>query len=273
MNYNVEEGLLKEGSLSAKIYFLLLIPKTKSEVSRIIYNGKIQLSNISKNIEDLEKAGFVHNEGRRLGSGKNFNQIYYKSNLKPIINMIKERSGERKSSSKSKNRKELTEEEIIFIEDFLTSKWFSQFYEQDYLRDDLECEKVGETYLCSVPVRFFAFLLEEIFVIRQTMQQVRSLFEKEIIEHTNFDDYIIRRQKTLDETAKRMIKNIFNNAKTGYLGNYASTNRTIDKYLKDYGVLFLPYELSTKLSALGRVPLTIAIAFNNAIEKEFNRID
>ena len=52
MNYNVEEGLLKEGSLSAKIYFLLLIPKTKSEVSRIIYNGKIQLSNISKNIDD-----------------------------------------------------------------------------------------------------------------------------------------------------------------------------------------------------------------------------
>ena len=37
------------------------------------------------------------------------------------------------------------------------------------------------------------------------------------------------------------------------------------KILQDYFILFIPYNLAEKLSSMGRVPLTVVLAFNNAI--------
>lgn len=267
MNEIIRSGLMKEGSLSARIYFLLLNkPLTQSEISKLIYSGKVQLANIKKNIEDLERGGFIKNIGRVVGIGKNYNQIYYTATPKPILEFIKKQVKFRSKTSKSKNKGEINREEIKFLNIFLTSDWFRKFYSQEYLNLDLECEGKLNNRSCSCPIRFFARLLEEIFVINEDLGNYNLTFNKENVRINSFDKFILYNKSKITVNNRLKIKKIVKIAKK-VLGNYPNTNKIIDFYFRDYGVLFLPYTLSKKLSTLGRIPLTVSNAFNIALEE------
>jgi predicted transcriptional regulator len=268
MNEEIHEGLMKEGSLSAKIYFLLLDkPKTQTEISKIIYSGKIQLANIKKNIEDLEEEGFVEIVGRNAGIGKNFNRIYYQSTLKPIMNFIEFQVGYRKDTSKSKQKELLTDDDRKFLEIFLVSKWFKRFYSQEYLNVDLECEGKRDKRICSCPIRFLARLLEEIFVINESFGKFKMNYNN-LINLNEFDNSILEAFKKINEADKKRIKRVLNYAKKT-LGNYPETDKTLEMYFDKLGVLMLPFDTSKKLSTLGRIPLTIQLHFIDSLKKEY----
>lgn len=271
MNYTINTGLLKEESLSAKIYFLLFQPKTQSELSKILYSGKIQLANIRKNLEELEKEGYVKNIGREKGKGKNFNQIYYKSTFKPLFEFITKEVNCRIKSSKSTKKEGINEKDFKFLEDFLNSNWFSYFYSQEYLQYNKECMKIGNQILCSRPIRFFAFLLEEIFVIRQVFERLRFLFEDKKIKYLDFDNHVKEKLKIITPNRRKIINNVLKSAKK-YLGNYDSTNKVMDIYFRNYGILAIPYDSAKKMSSLGRIPLTIFNCFNMGIEDELDKL-
>ena len=269
MNEIITTGLMKEGSLSAKIYFLLLDkPKTQTEISKTIYFGKVQLANIRKNMKDLEIAGYISEVGRNAGKGENYNKIYYQSTLNPFLEFIKKQVNYRKNTSKSKRKENLNKEEKEFLKVFLTSGWFKRFYSQEYLNVDLECEGKRNNRICSCPIRFFARLLEEIFVITETLGKYNINFNNNVLIK-DFDKYVRESKIKIGYETRETIRKIVKNSKRN-LGNYPSTNKTIDFYFKEFGVLFLPFELSRKLSSLGRIPLTVCIAFNNAIKEELN---
>lgn len=271
MHEQVHEGLMKEDSLSARIYFLLLNkPLTQTELSKKIYSGKVQLANIKKNIEDLEKEGFVERLPREIGAGKNYNQLYYISTLKPFENFVVEAVKWRKDTSKSNKKEELTEKDRKFLRSFLSSEWFKRFYSQEYLAVDLECEGKKDNRFCSCPIRFLARLLEEIFVITQMFGNFKFLFNYEELSMESFDSFIKSNQNRISEQSQKTIKRVVKLAKEG-LGNYPGTNKTIDFYFEDYGVLYLPYSLAKKLSSIGRVPLTVAVHFNAALKEELLR--
>lgn len=267
MNEEIHRGLMKEGSLSARIYFLLLDkPLTQSDISKRVYNGKVQLTNIKKNIEDLEKEGYVKQVGREVGKGKNYNRLYYKSTLKPLMEFIRGQVEYRSKTSKSKRKGEITSNEITFLEIFLISDWFRRFYSQKYMNLDLECDGKPNNRYCSCPIRFFARLLEEMFVITENFGVYDFSLNKETLNISDFDEFIFEKKKQISETEKKLIKKIVRTAKH-CLGNYDKTNGTLDFYFNNYGVLFLPYSLSKKLSTLGRIPLTVSNAFCTALEE------
>ncbi|MEK6856027.1 MAG: hypothetical protein AABX66_02610 [Nanoarchaeota archaeon] len=265
MNEIINSGLMKEGSLSAKIYFLLLNKSlTQTEISKNIYSGKVQLDNIKKNLDDLEKVGFVKKNPRDYGIGENYNRIFYSATFKPLEDFMIKQVKWRKKASKSKKKELLTKNDLNFIKLFLNSQWFKRFYSQKFMNLDLECEGKINRRFCSCPIRFMARLLEEIFVISETFGNYHILFNKEEITITNFDKFISDNSFRIEDHHKRIIEKIVQSAKEG-LGDYDRTNSTIDFYFHDYGVLFLPHSLSRKLSSIGRVPLTVAIYFNSAI--------
>ncbi len=267
MNEIINKGLMKEESLSARIYFLLLDePLTQTEISKELYLGKVQLSNIKKNLDDLEKENYVKKIGREIGEGKNYNKIYYQSTLKPIIDFIKVQTAFRSKTSKSKRKEKINNSEIRFLEDFLISNWFKRFYSQHYLNLDLECEGKINKRSCSCPIRFFARLLEEIFVITENFGIYNYSLNKDYLDIKNFDEFIQLNRDNVPSSYKDLVERVIKIAKE-VLGNYDETNKILDFYFKDYGVLFLPYSLSKKLSTLGRIPLTVSNVFNYALEQ------
>jgi len=266
MNEEIHEGLMKEGSLSARIYFLLLDkPLTQSDISKKLYSGRVQLSNIKKNINDLEKESYVKQIGREIGMGKNYNRIYYQSMLKPLIEFVKKQVCYRTKTSKSRNKENISYKELKFLEMFLTSKWFRRFYSQRYLNLDLECEGKLNQRSCSCPIKFFARLLEEMFVITENFGIYDFSFNKDNLNINDFDKFIEKEKNNFSRSDRLLIGRVVKLAKE-FLGNYDKTNNTINFYFKDYGVLFLPYSLSKKLSTLGRIPLTVSNAFSMALE-------
>lgn len=266
MDEIINTGLLKEDSLSARIYFSLLAePKTQSQLSREIYEGKVQLDNISKNIKDLMDSGYVEKLGRFSGKGQNYNQIYYQSTLKPLLEYITNKVKWRKKTSKSSKKENISSNDINFLKVLFNSNWFKRFYSQEYLNSDLEASGKSNKRYCSCPIRLLARLIEEFFVITEMFGNHNFLLTKENEKIIDFDKFILSNQQIISDAKKKLIKKVVNNAKEN-LGNYPKTNSTIDFYFKDFGVLYLPYNLSKKLSSIGRVPLTVAIAFDNALK-------
>ena len=69
MLYDSSNKILKNGSLTSKVYFLLLkSPLTISEISKLIYDGKVQLAHINKILDQLEKEDYIEST-KQLDSG------------------------------------------------------------------------------------------------------------------------------------------------------------------------------------------------------------
>jgi len=266
MDEIITTGLLKEGSLSARIYFSLLAePKTQSQLSREIYDGKVQLDNINKNIKDLINEGYIEKLDKLFGKGQNYNQNYYQSTLKPLLEYITNKVKWRKKTSKSTKKEEITSADLDYLKLLFNSNWFKRFYSQGYLSLDLEASGKSNKRYCSCPIRLLARLIEEMFVIAEMFGNHDFILLNKNDKIDNFDSFILSNQNRIDNTKRKIIKKVIDDAKDN-LGSYPRTDSTIDYYFKDYGVLFLPFDLSKKLSSIGRVPLTVAIAFDNALK-------
>src|SRR3989344_3962037 len=272
MLYDPEKGLLKNGSLTAKIYFLILKnPLTVSELSKIIYNGKVQLAHINRIMDKLSKDGYIEeyslSREEKREQNIDLRTRYWKAKYKPLIEYAQKAVIERKKDSPSTKKEELTEEDKKIFTLILNSKWFSKFYEDEFLKTQKgEVSIDNGVILSDTPIRFFAFMLEELFSIRMTLQKFIEFKtnEKDILNSENFDKYIEEHKSLIDKDVKLAIDKAIKRAKRN-LGNYGDTNKTIDYYLQDYFILFIPYNLAEKLSSMGRVPLTVFLAFNNAI--------
>ena len=273
MLYNQTKGLLKDGSITAKIYFLLLKKSlTVSELSKIIYNGKVQLAHINRVMDKLSKEGYIEEYllSRKEKIKLNFDTRtrHWKANYKPIIAYTQKAVSERKRDSPSTRKEELTDEDKKIFGLILNSKWFSKFYEDEFLKTQTgEVSIHNKTILSETPIRFFAFMLEEFFSIRMTLQKFIKfkIDKKDLLKSKSFDDFAEKNIKLINITTKTKITEALKRAKK-YLGNYEKTNKAIDYYLRDYYILFIPYNLAEKLSFIGRIPLTVYLAFNSAIK-------
>lgn len=256
----ISKGLMREGSLSARIYFLLLKkPLTQTDISKKVYNGRVMLANIRKNLEYLEKENFVERIGRKAGKGNNFNKIYYRANLNPFLDFVNSRVDLRKRTSKSRYKQSLTQDEEKFLINFFNSEWFKRFYSQEFLDIDLECEGPAGKRECSCPIRFLARVVEEIFAISECFHAYKINFN-EMLDIDNFDVLIKEKHKEIDREKKDFVERVIKRAKK-HLGNYGRSNKRIDFYFNKMGALFLPLELSKKLSKIGRIPATIENTF------------
>jgi|SRR3989338_254351 len=273
MDYDITEGLLKEGSVTAKIYFLLLSkPMTVSDISRIIYDGKVQLGHINRIIEQLSKEGYIEeyslSREERREKEIDLRNRYWKANYKPIIEFAEQRVIERKKDSPSSLKTDLSDKEKRVLYLIFNSKWFSKFYEEDFLKTQHgEVTFQNKTVISDTPIRFFAFMLEELFAISKVLQRLANFKFKEddILLEGNFDIFIEKKKLLIDEKTKDKIKKAIKRAKSN-LGSYASTNKAIDYYIRDYALLFIPLTLSEKLLSIGRVPLTVFLAFHHAVK-------
>jgi len=273
MLYDPEKGLMKNGSLTAKVYFLLLkSPLTVSELSRIIYNGKVQLAHINRIIDKLSKAGYIreHHLSReeKREQSIDLRTRYWKADYKPLIEYTEKAVSDRKKDSPSTKKEELTENDKKIFNLILNSKWFSKFYEDEFLRTQKgEINIHNKVILSDTPIRFFAFMLEELFSIRMTLQRFIKfkINEEDIFKSEDFDKYVEEHKSNIDQNTKSSIDKAIKRAKKN-LGSYGDTSKAIDYYLRDYALLLIPYGLAEKLSTIGRVPLTVFLAFKNATE-------
>jgi len=271
MLYDSSNKILKNGSLTSKVYFLLLKnPLTVSEISKLIYNGKVQLSHINKIIDLLEKQGYIEDHflsrEERRENKIDLRCRYWKANYKPLIEYAKYAVDMRKKDSPSSAKESLVDDEIKIFESILKSKWFSSFYEDTFLETQHgEVMLHNKIILSDCPIRFLAFMLEELFSIRLTLQKFIDFELPYNDSKISFDDFCKNSNNLISDKIKNRIDLALKKAKK-YLGSYESTNTAIDYYLKDYYILFIPFKLSEKLSSIGRVPLTVFLAFNNAVK-------
>lgn len=273
MDYNIETGLLKENSLNAKIYFLLLKRELSvSEISKVIYrNNKVQLSNILKAIEKLTKEGYVvevllsNLEKEKRGMDKKTKP--YKSTYKPLLEFIEKKVKYRVNTSHAK-KEVLTSKDKQVLELIFKSRWFSKFYSEEFLLTQIgEINKAENGEILShCPIRFFAFFLEELFEIAFLLKQLTSskVSDQDIINSNDFDKFI---EDNKDKFNKKIIQKLhkINSVAVKHLGYYKEKS-AFDYYTEDIGILFIPINLAQKLQSIGRVPLTVADYFQYAIK-------
>ncbi len=150
----------------------------------------------------------------------------------------------------------------------LGSKWFSKFYDEEFLitfGGEVSYAKNKEIY-SHCPIRFFAFMLEELFAIRCSLIGAIDFLpeNKEILKIGDFDKFIEWNMKNIDSKISNQLKDITSKAVMS-LGSYESTKISLNYYTKDSGILSIPAILSNKLMAIGRIPLTIQSHFNMAV--------
>lgn len=267
MNYDIDTGLMKENSLTAKIYFLLLKkPLCQSDISHILYNGKIQLDNIKPAIQKLLKAKYIQKlnmtpeEKEKQGIDKR--AILFKANYKPLYEYIEKIIEERNDSSKEKDRAGFTKEDKQVLDLILNSKWFQKFYNEDFLSTQETKEikiKKEIQYSSSCPIRYFAFFLEDLFDtgFELSVKYKNHITNKDILLVGDFDTFLANNENRLNDKQKQEIqKKVKEMVKS--LGSYKNTQIVYDYYFKDFGILFFPPKLSYKLSCIGRIPLTTA---------------
>lgn len=268
MEYDIQTGLLKENSLSAKIFFLLLKRvMSQSELSKAIYGkDKVQLSNIKKAVDKLAYQGYIEEvliskiEKEKLGIDKRTD--LYKSTYKPLIEYIKLITKKRKETSKESKREETTEEDIQVLTRIFNSNWFKKFYSEKFLSSQKgEVTKLpnGE-FISHCPIRFFAFFLEEFFTI-SFLIDFFNIQNKEILSFQSFDLFL--EEYTIEKKDLTILQQIKKRA-SDLLGDYTATNLCLDYYFKDKGILLIPKKLAYKLQSMGRVPLTMHICVYNA---------
>ncbi len=272
-------GILKDGSVVSKVYFLLLQkPRTVSDLSKEIYGGKVQLSNINRAIDQLVGSNYIEQVRKdrmeMRDTGDDLRKKYWKANFKPFMEFMQE-SLKNRASTQHSTKKELTESELKAVGLILDSKWFSRFFEKKHLecfRGEIDYAADGSLEYVA-PIRYLAFLVEQLGAISNRLTSTLNESEictiDEIIQSNDFDGLIALKTKKLNKKTVEKIEKIVSIA-TKNLGNYSRTRTEIDYSVNGFGILCIPPSLSLKLTSIGRIPLTVFLYFNQATERVSN---
>ncbi|MDE1830679.1 MAG: hypothetical protein KGI25_10200, partial [Thaumarchaeota archaeon] len=157
-------------------------------------------------------------------------------------------------------------------EELTTALWPYELRE----RSEQLGEYNGGAIVCPDPLKSLSYLLEELCAIRMTysfykdfshdMSSIKTTNE-EIIKAGDWDKFIEQKSTLLNEDTKDIIVKILKIGKKN-LGEdmYESVRVQFDIMFGNYGLLFIPLELADKLQTVGRVPLTVFLCFENAVE-------
>jgi hypothetical protein len=365
----IPRELWKVGSLSAKVYFLLLQkPRTITELSRILYSGRIQLSALEGKITDFEKLGIIKRADPLREELKSKNEDarsrYWKAEYWPLIAYFESKLDFREQVRIGKIKPkglwnqyeahktdaldkhigqiglQLTAEDEKVLQMMLESKWFNGFLTGEYAEyelgrdastilelqeekerekkhaktkkakekgskeeDDFDDEddedewdedeedeermdsltpfqmrelskKLGEfgggAIVYPNPLEALARIAEELGAIRYAFSSVKLkgiyCSNQDILKATNWDAFIQERASTLNGKEKEKVDMVLKRAKV-LLGEgwYESINQ-YDIIFNNYGPLFIPLDLANKLMRVGRIPMTIYLAFERAAQ-------
>lgn len=265
---SISEEVFKSGSIAGQIYFLLLgIPRTVSEISKYLYNGKVQLTHINRIIDKLEREGHIEEVSltREVRRNKKLDlrAKFWKAKTDLLVDYCERRINSRLDKKKiSDTTEDLNKLEKTALKKIFDSKWFSKFFENDYLRHDIDINiREGDYLRPSNPFQFLGFTIEDIgavsfFVNRKTGLHILI---DDLLKTKNFDEFIHKNINIITPYIRKKIIATISQSKN-YLGNYEDTNSKLDYMIQDFGIFFIPNNLAYKLTRVGRIPLTLSLS-------------
>lgn len=265
---NVREEILKSGTIAGQIYFLVLgIPRTVSEISKYLYDGKVQLTHINRIISKLESEGFIEQifltSEERRNKKLDLRAKFWRAKTDLLVDYCESRINSRLWKKKiSDKTNDLTKEEKSILKKIFDSNWFSTFFRNEYLEHDIDINiRNGEYLRPSDPFQFLGFTIEDIgavsfFVNRKTGITIHN---EDLLKAKEFDKFIEKNKNIITDSIKSKINTTMKHSKK-YLGNYEDTNFKLDYMIRGYGIFFIPNGLAYKLTRVGRIPLTLSLS-------------
>lgn len=297
-----------EDSTRAKVYFLLLQkPLSVTEISKILYNGRIILSQISKIKEDLEKLNVIEQvnnramqelRGREITAG-DLRKQYWKANYLPVIRYFEENIAERWGGKSNKNI--FDDEQGRTLELILDSNWFKrvllyQHFAKERDRVDIikELEESRNTngevdnQLLRYPFTSMAKQMVDIasmaFGYARHTDFASKITCSDINKVDDFDAFVQEQYKKMKKNNVKFIKVTLEQAKKR-LGSFNIRKhergfdikwfellvREYDVIMQNYAPVFMPKILTEYLIRIERTPSTL-FYFDEAINDEKARI-
>ena len=139
------------------------------------------------------------------------------------------------------------------------SEWFASFFKNEFLINDIDINiREGECLRPYNPFQFLGFTIEEIGAISFFINIKIGLIIKpeDLVKTKYFDKFVQNNINLMTEQRKNTISKIIKNSKR-QLGNYQETNFKLDYMIDGYNIFFIPNELASKLTRVGRIPLTL----------------
>lgn len=243
--------LIKPNSLSGKIYFLLLEkPKRITEISKIIYTDKIQLTPINRILPNLVKEKIVSN---CKSDDSDLRNKYYISNMSPIVQFCEEKINDRENNY-------INKEELDTLNIILSSNWFRSFLNEKNREYLFHKDWGNNTTIPYLPFDNIGSIIEDIGIVSATLSRKIKINKKvnynDINKLKDYDLFVSQNQNKYTSSDKQKVKAIINNAKLK-LGNYKDTNYRLDLIISDPSFILMPPDLAFKLAKVGHIPLTL----------------
>ncbi len=273
MIHEPKDSTLKDGSEISKIYFILLKERSYAKkIDELLHGKRSQRSNVHHYLNNLKEAGYAKKIGQLSNESEakenSAREKYWVPTYKPFFEYLDLYADKRKETSLSDEDRKLTNEELDILNRILNSKWFSRFFEDKYLKS--KCDKYVEqqngNYISAWPLKFLAFVFEEICSIRSSLEGIIN-FKIDNTEYftKDFDSIISENKKLITNELKTKINKIKKKALIE-LGSYKNTKTIIDICMNGHGFMFIPYPIASKLKYVGRGGSTIYTSFHDAIE-------
>ena len=273
-------------------FFLLQEPRTSRDLSKLIYNGKIQVGHINEVISKFLRLGIVEQvayskeELRQLG--KSPVSRCYRATFLPFIRKCELALMER--NEKSTMMRKFTVEDKEALKKILESDWFKPFFSQEYLLyevgREVEQYKKNKTLLISpTPLTYLGFIIPYLGAIRFEFQSVSHILRESTVREINyaksFDEVIEKNERWIrqNEKTKKFVDCVFTFENDGNKLNesihagllveeglfYKSFLSTTRAAFKNYGVLAIPASLADKFTCVDWNPLSVMLAYGNTI--------
>lgn len=263
---NIYKDITNPGTITGQVFFLLLgIPRTVSELSKCLYNGKVQLTHINRVIDKLESNGHIEQvqltREERRNKKIDLRAKYWKAKTDILVDYCDTRINSRITDKKNSDHKnDISEIEKKALKIIFDSDWFSSFFKNEYLINDIDIDiREGECLRPSDPFHFLGFTIEEIGAISFFINIKIGLIIKpeDIVKAKDFDKFVKNNIDLMTKGGKNTISKTIKNSKR-QLGNYKETNLKLDYMIEGYNIFFIPNELASKLTRVGRIPLTLS---------------
>ncbi len=262
--------ILKNGNQISKVYFELLKKKSyPKRIDKILHGEKSQRSHIYSYLNYLERKDYVERV-KPLSENERIKEKYWVSTYKPLFEYFDLYAGKRKETSLSDEDRKLTKKELKVLKNILSSRWFSRFFSDKYLKlkcDSYYVSQQNGSYVSAWPLHFLAFVFEEVCSIRSSLESILD-FKIDLEEYLtkDFDSIIYEKRKLITNKLRIRIKKVKKNALI-LLGSYENTEKIINVCMGSHGFLFVPYSIANKLQYVARGGSTIQLSFLRAIEE------